>query len=371
MLDQQEYLKRFKIYFFVERVLEKIAKDIKKVEKITDVEKRSNEARSCLNRHQDNLMYVTVYFSNGKLSEVGVNYDTTVCEYEKRVDKLKKIWQKARDEVDKIKKRTEAEKKKEEKEWKSSHCAKCGKKSTVWHYIYDKYTKKLEWSLDNANNPDQQWIFCTKEHFNEWKKNDCYTCLECNQEKLGGTYWYREKSNDGKKFCSEKCVDIYYAPTCDKCSKKCLNKNNKVASWYSDIEKKTGDLCYKCNDDRNKKEQELRKEWDKMWDDLGKEMRKEEPYVSWDEVDTPCSLKEFKEKKNNGQLENYLQEKLEEIQQVREDKKEDPPEIPDIPDDMPDIPDENPNEDDDPEKDKEKDDPERERERERETRITT
>jgi hypothetical protein len=89
-------------------------------------------------------------------------------------------------------------------------------------------------------------------------------------------------------------------------------------------------------------------------------MQKEKPYVKRSEITIFCSLKEFEEKKNNGQLGVYFQEKLAEIQQIREDKKDNPPEEPDTPDeipDFPDVPDENPNEDDDPEKDKEKDDP--------------
>ncbi|CAI2161847.1 14251_t:CDS:2 [Funneliformis geosporum] len=57
------------------------------------------------------------------------------------------------------------------------------------------------------------------------------------------------------------------------------------------------------------------------------------------EVITPCSLKEFKKKKNNGQLTNYLQEKLLEIQEIREDKKDIP--LPELPNDFPNPSDEN------------------------------
>ncbi|RHZ36584.1 hypothetical protein [endosymbiont GvMRE of Glomus versiforme] len=59
------------------------------------------------------------------------------------------------------------EKKKEQH--KLSHCAVCDKKSAVYHYIWDKRTKVLEESMSNATNPDHQWVFCTEKHFKQWE----------------------------------------------------------------------------------------------------------------------------------------------------------------------------------------------------------
>lgn len=63
------------------------------------------------------------------------------------------------------KKKEQAEQSCKEKEYKLSHCQQCGKKSSLYHYIYDKRTGKLTSSTSNATDADNQTVFCTKEHF--------------------------------------------------------------------------------------------------------------------------------------------------------------------------------------------------------------
>jgi protein-arginine kinase activator protein McsA len=70
------------------------------------------------------------------------------------------------DEAKKKKEQTEQVNK--EKEYKLSHCQQCGKKSSLYHYVYDKRTGKLTSSTSNATDSDNQTVFCTKEHFQNW-----------------------------------------------------------------------------------------------------------------------------------------------------------------------------------------------------------
>jgi len=63
------------------------------------------------------------------------------------------------------KKKEQAEQAHKDREYKLSHCQQCGKKSSVYHYIYDKRTGKLISSTSNATDADNQVVFCTREHF--------------------------------------------------------------------------------------------------------------------------------------------------------------------------------------------------------------
>src|SRR5437763_1109265 len=63
------------------------------------------------------------------------------------------------------KKKEQSEQAKKEKEYKLSHCQQCGKKSGIYHYIYDKRTRKLSMSTSNAIDADNQIVFCTEPHY--------------------------------------------------------------------------------------------------------------------------------------------------------------------------------------------------------------
>lgn len=91
----------------------------------------------------------------------------------------------------------------------------------MWHFIYDKSNGgKLEKNyLNNATNPDSQWVFCNLKCYNEWRGKNVYNCSKCGQQRFGNCSccgkchsWIRE-SNDSEVFCSKECVDEYYPKT--------------------------------------------------------------------------------------------------------------------------------------------------------------
>ncbi|CAJ0837521.1 1032_t:CDS:2 [Entrophospora sp. SA101] len=98
----------------------------------------------------------------------------------------------------------------------TSHCAKCGKYSNVYHYIYDKDTDKLTQSFDNASNPN-------KHHFREWEKEQKCMCRKCGKKGFGG-YIYK-KGNEGnfyERFCSkleEQLAKLNVPTICQECKK--------------------------------------------------------------------------------------------------------------------------------------------------------
>lgn len=67
-------------------------------------------------------------------------------------------------------------------------------------------------------------------------------CDQCNGQ-LGNSYFYNKKANDNKKMCSDECYSLYYAETCDKCSKKITTSEK---SYYADAKNKIGVLCEHC-----------------------------------------------------------------------------------------------------------------------------
>ncbi|CAG8847645.1 21274_t:CDS:2, partial [Racocetra persica] len=54
------------------------------------------------------------------------------------------------------KRKEQAEQARKDREYKLSHCQQCGKKSSIYHYIYDKKTGKLTSSTSNATDADNQ-----------------------------------------------------------------------------------------------------------------------------------------------------------------------------------------------------------------------
>ncbi|CAJ0841990.1 3052_t:CDS:2 [Entrophospora sp. SA101] len=159
----------------------------------------------------------------------------------------------------------------------SSHCAKCGKYSNVYHYIYDKDTDKLTQSFDNASNPNKQnvcvgnvvkkdlVVISTKKVTKATFTKDFVPVSVINTTTLkiaisvavklpanltiairqielalyaSGTAaemdWHNPNVNDGKKFCSKSCCLSHYAEKCDTCSKK-IGTGEK--SYYQDAKK--------------------------------------------------------------------------------------------------------------------------------------
>lgn len=182
------------------------------------------------------------------------------------------------------KRKEQAEQAQKDREYKLFHCQQCGKKSSLYHYIYDKRTGKLTSSTGNATDANNQIVFCTKEHFQAWlnkhkakiaealrrkgqkleeqneiledliakqeelrrllaeeleKETPTIICTKCGQNKEG-KHWINKQ--DQNAFCSESCYDDYYATEkCDACGLKITGK-----SYYNDYENKTGTLCQDC-----------------------------------------------------------------------------------------------------------------------------
>jgi len=67
-------------------------------------------------------------------------------------------------------------------------------------------------------------------------------CDQCSGQ-LESSYFYNEKANDNKKLCSDECYSLYYAETCDKCSKKIKTAEK---NYYTDAKNKIGTLCERC-----------------------------------------------------------------------------------------------------------------------------
>lgn len=70
-------------------------------------------------------------------------------------------------------------------EWLLSHCAQCRKKSTLYHYIYDRRTKKLTQSTSNATDANNQIVFCTKEHCFQFFRETAQNKRKKDQARLG------------------------------------------------------------------------------------------------------------------------------------------------------------------------------------------
>jgi protein-arginine kinase activator protein McsA len=86
-----------------------------------------------------------------------------------------------RDQAEAKERKEQAEQAHKDREYKLSHCQQCGKKSSVYHYIYDKRTGKLTSSTSNATDADNQIIFCTKEHFQNWLRKKLSKIYENNK----------------------------------------------------------------------------------------------------------------------------------------------------------------------------------------------
>ncbi|WNE40685.1 MAG: hypothetical protein mread185_000142 [Mycoplasmataceae bacterium] len=68
------------------------------------------------------------------------------------------------------KQKEQTEQTRKNQEYKLSHCQQCGKKSNLYHYIFDKRTKKLSSSTKNATDADNQIVFCSESHYKSWLK---------------------------------------------------------------------------------------------------------------------------------------------------------------------------------------------------------
>ncbi|MCE8168323.1 MAG: hypothetical protein I3273_07235 [Candidatus Moeniiplasma glomeromycotorum] len=105
-------------------------------------------------------------------------------------------------------------------QWRTNLCSQCGNYSDVWHLIYDKETGKLEKHYTtNATDPNSQWVFCNQQCYNEWWDKNVYNCLECGRQRFGNCSccskyhsWVGE-NDDGKLFCSKKCINKHYPKT--------------------------------------------------------------------------------------------------------------------------------------------------------------
>ncbi|CAG8456204.1 913_t:CDS:2 [Cetraspora pellucida] len=89
-------------------------------------------------------------------------------------------------EEEKLKKKLKkSEQEKQTNERLLSHCAQCRKKSTLYHYIFDRRTKKLTQSTSNATDANNQIVFCTKEHCFQFFREAAQNKKKKEQARLG------------------------------------------------------------------------------------------------------------------------------------------------------------------------------------------
>ncbi|KLL02181.1 MAG: hypothetical protein MRERV_90c003, partial [Mycoplasmataceae bacterium RV_VA103A] len=203
------------------------------------------------------------------------------------------------------------DKKKRQKQWKKqklSHCNYCQKKSSGKHYIYDLTTKMLEPSNNNASDPDNQWLFCSEEHFEKWHKKNYFTCAECLKENYTGNWKYNKNKKDGQKFCSDNCFYRHYAETCDDCQKKCITSYQDKATgyartYYSDGINKTGTICGNCRNKKLREEKEANRENCKI-------CSKKLPYNHYYSLCSVCLDKQEEEQKKDSQEEEDNEQEI-------------------------------------------------------------
>ncbi len=111
--------------------------------------------------------------------------------------------------------------------------------------------KTLEKTTSDATNWQEQRVFCSPEHFTKWYNENCFCCVECNEEVWSKEYKYHPTKNDNKKFCSDKCYHSHYAPLCDICQQKCLGN-----TYYNNPSNQTGTICSNCQQKKQEKAKE-------------------------------------------------------------------------------------------------------------------
>ncbi|CAI2192203.1 11616_t:CDS:2, partial [Funneliformis geosporum] len=90
------------------------------------------------------------------------------------------------DIVETEEKQEENIKKKRESRHKLSYCHTCNNKSAIYHYIYDKRTGKIEKSLFDSTDSNNQLVFCNQTCFNKYmEKQNAYICAECGKRGSG------------------------------------------------------------------------------------------------------------------------------------------------------------------------------------------
>jgi hypothetical protein len=258
---------------YIQQYINEAKKDLENLKKIIEPERLCLESGSIHSKHSTRLSTMSSSYYNEKLGEKGASgsellrYNTLVNELRELYQKTLENWNKTQEQQKRKQKQNQIKEEIRQKEARKSHCSQCGKKSLVYHYIYNKNTNKLEQSYSNATDSNNEWVFCTEGHFKIWWQNNYFQCAECGKQYIGEGWIYCREKNDGKKFCEDNdkiCFFNHYAETCDKCFQKCLKYENSnpitFESYYSDNKNKTGNLCFNCNERRIQKEKERLKE---------------------------------------------------------------------------------------------------------------
>jgi len=89
---QQEELRAFGRYFPEgnrrEGVLGEIKKDLEKIKKINDHEKKLQEINFALSKHRTNESHARTHYFNGKLNEINISHEDTLGKYSKLIREL-------------------------------------------------------------------------------------------------------------------------------------------------------------------------------------------------------------------------------------------------------------------------------------------
>ncbi|KLL04214.1 MAG: hypothetical protein MRECE_2c114 [Mycoplasmataceae bacterium CE_OT135] len=252
---QQEELRLFKHYI---QGLNEIKKDLEKIKAITNLEEKYNKANIALSGHYTKFGLASGHYNTGKLWEIS-GCNQSLNEYAQLVNELRNI-------------ETETF-----KQLKATQCAYCQKRNLTNPHVYETNSvtgvktvfcdsgclnKHLE-KLKKLNGKQQ----ANKQRERERESNSSkITCTNCNQT-FQGKYWhaYDERKNLTYKYCSQECCDIH------------LLKKNQIISAHNRLVLERKNL--------------------------------KSPNFTYEELEVAQA---------RGELENYVQQKIEEIRQNRE-----------------------------------------------------
>lgn len=235
--------------------LEQAKTELVKIKTIANPQEKQEKAKSAYDKHYHYSQSVIGYYNSYNLSgEIDSNI---IGEYDWTVKQLRNLSHEVQDSQ------------KQNQTNRLSHCAQCNKKSKVYHFIWDKRTKKLEKSYSNATDLNNEWVFCNQNCFNEWYKK-----------------WWSSFENELKDLTCKNCKNKFQVEreykrgkeitkTYDFCSQKCLNSWNQNNSKEQNNKKQCSgcstlltseEICYCAN--CSTKQEQIRKNLDKNSQDI-------------------------------------------------------------------------------------------------------
>ena len=168
--QQKRELESFGTYFFPHfgeygrNVIKEIEKDLEEIKNITDLTEKSKKCAWAVSKHSQNEALIATHWNNGRLAELGINYEETLGKYEKLIRELRSI----EAEID--------------KKINTTTCKYCQKKNLVNPYVQLKGSEYEE-------------VFC------DVNCNSSYyaPCDKCQKNRYGVDYNHPDKNDNNSK----------------------------------------------------------------------------------------------------------------------------------------------------------------------------